>query len=191
MKEKDIPSQSAEMSYLCHNYSIDDNVISQSHTFVSLPLPFSIQYMSKTRVASRVAEHPLHSLSSPFLPLSDQISETEEKARARLPRFACHARKGEGKGRKGRGGLHPTSRCYNGLGSSSVGSPSSQHALLCRSGLVHSATRAALPLCTVCVHTDSSPLDLTGVPFRSVLVNSIPRFLSTLTSIHSCRINVG
>lgn len=56
-------------------------------------------------------------------------------------------------GRRREGGLHPTPRCYNSLGGFSVGLPSPQHTLLCRSGLVHSATRAALPLCTVHVPT--------------------------------------
>jgi len=74
--------------------------------------------------------------------------------------------RGRGGRREGEGGLHPMPRCYNSLGSSSVGLPSPQHALLCRSGLVHSTTRAALPLCTVRVPTTHSRLPalrLTGV----------------------------
>jgi len=76
--------------------------------------------------------------SPPHRTSRSDSSETGQKARARL-HAVCPSRTSP----RGRGGLHPTPRCYNSLGGSSVGSPSPQHALLCRSGLLHSATRAA------------------------------------------------
>lgn len=97
------------------------------------------------------------------------LSETEQKA-SMITRFARHAPHRNGGEEEKEKENYSTPRCYNSLGGSSISSPSPQHALLCRSGLVHSATRAALPLCTVHVPTNtrgsrlfSAVLRLTGV----------------------------
>jgi len=144
MKKK---KKNASSRQKCHIYA---TII--AYTFESLPLPFSVQREQNSSCIS-VTEHPLYPPSSPCPPFRSDFRNRTKSARAINTVCASLRERRGGREGRGRGGLYPTSRCYNGLGGSSVGSPSSQYALLCRSGLVHSTTRAALPLCTVCVHT--------------------------------------
>lgn len=88
-----MPCHGEEMSHLCHNYNRRQCDFTCGCILLN---PFLFPFLhnaSKTGVASRSMHSTLYTLSViPFFPFLIQFRENEQKARARLTRFARHAR---------------------------------------------------------------------------------------------------